>query len=253
MDGCWSSSASLSCVSIFSLDKDELRARYEARGDEQDFVAAKAMYEQELAGSDGNARLHLDYGYLLECHARNELRRAAAEYERAIALSPSDAKGHYQWISARAGLQEPEIAVVAYERLLADQPGDLQAHRLLVAAYLAAHAYAKARSVIEDGLALFPDDPVLIDGRGRVRAGLGDIEGALADWRRALELDPENLSPVYSRAFLLEREDRIREAMEAWRSIIEWSTVRGAMLDTEWPQRELERLRHKAAGKTALT
>jgi hypothetical protein len=65
----------------------------------------------------------------------------------------------------------------------------------------------------------------------------------LADWRRALELDSENLSPVYSSAFLLEREGRLQKAVDAWRFIIEWSEERGFTQDVEWPRQEIKRLR----------
>jgi tetratricopeptide (TPR) repeat protein len=101
--------------------------------------------------------------------------------------------------------------------------------------------------VIEAGLALAPNDAQLVENRGDVRASTGDPDGALADWRRSRELDPEQLSSVYSSAFLLEREGRLEEALDAWRSIINWSEVRGYVLDTLWPKQELERLRSLAA------
>ncbi|MBV8998366.1 MAG: hypothetical protein JO304_04855, partial [Solirubrobacterales bacterium] len=48
---------------------------------------------------------------------------------------------------------------------------------------------------------------------------------------------------LYSSAFLLEREGRLADAADAWRSIIEWNESRGFTLQTEWPKHELERLR----------
>jgi hypothetical protein len=84
--------------------------------------------------------------------------------------------------------------------------------------------------------------------RGEAKAGLGDPGGALADWRRALELDPEDIAALYSSAFLLAREGRLDEAADAWCSIIEWNESRGFTLQTEWPKRELERLRTANAG-----
>jgi tetratricopeptide (TPR) repeat protein len=227
------------------IDTDELLARYEARGNEEDYLKLKDIYEQQLALSPGGAGLHLKYGYLIECHARVQLRKAVAEYERAIELDPERPKAHYQLIGARAGLLEPEIPIGIYERRLARSPDDLDSHRLLVAAYLAEHRYADAQRVIDAGLALGPNDPALIRSRGEVRAGTGDTEGALADWRYALQLDPEDLSGVYASAFLLEREGRPEEAIEQWRYIVEWSNKRGFSLDTEWPMREIERLQGK--------
>jgi len=79
--------------------------------------------------------------------------------------------------------------------------------------------------------------------RGEAKVGLGDPEGALAEWRRALELEPEDIGALYSSAFLLEREGRLHEAIEAWRSIIAWNELRGYTLQTVWPRQELERLR----------
>ena len=182
-------------------------------------------------------------GYLLFGHARNELRRAVELYERAIELEPGDDKAHYQLISARAALQEQELPVALYERRVGEAPGEVRERRFLAVAYLQARAYERALETVEAGVALAGDDAALIAPRGEARAGLGDAEGALADWRRALELAPEDIGALYSSAFLLERENRLPEAIEAWQSIIDWNEARGYTLQTVWPKQELERLR----------
>jgi hypothetical protein len=51
--------------------------------------------------------------------------------------------------------------------------------------------------------------------RSRRSRSFGDPEGALADWRRALELNPRNHGPAYASAYLLEREGRLAEAAES--------------------------------------
>jgi hypothetical protein len=66
--------------------------------------------------------------------------------------------------------------------------------------------------------------------------------GALADWRRAHELDPEDFGAVYSSAFLLEQEGRLAEAAEAWHHIVDSATERGWELTAAWPRRELQRV-----------
>jgi tetratricopeptide (TPR) repeat protein len=133
--------------------------------------------------------------------------------------------------------------VAIYEQRLAASPGELREHRFLANACLRAYAFERAREIAEAGLELAPDDAALVELRGEANAGLGDVEGALADWRRALELDTESIGGLYMSAFLLEREGRLTEAVEAWRSIIDWNNSRGYTLQSVWPRRELERLR----------
>jgi tetratricopeptide (TPR) repeat protein len=231
------------------MDVSELLARYEARGDERDFVEAKPLFEQAIAEAE-DAWLLTGYGYLLESHGRNEVRQAVALYERAIELDPDDDKAHYHLIGARAGLREPERAVALYEQRLAASPESLREYRFLGSAYLAAHDYPRALEIAQSGLVLSPDDAVLIAARGAARAGLGDAEGALSDWGRALELDLEDIGALYSSAFLLEREDRLEESVAAWQAIIDWSEARKQTLETEWPKRELKRLRAELAART---
>jgi tetratricopeptide (TPR) repeat protein len=230
------------------MDKQELLERYEAFGEESDFSAAKPLYEQALADGQ-DARVLNDYGYLLYAHARRELRQAVELFERAIELDPGEDKPHYQLIAARASLEEPEVAVARYEERLAGSPGELREHRFLAVSYLRAHAFERALETIEAGLELERDDAALVELRGEAKAGLGDVEGALADWRRALALDTESIGGLYMSAFLLEREGRLPEAADAWRSIIEWNEARGYTLQTEWPRQELERVARRLRGK----
>jgi hypothetical protein len=58
------------------MDKEELRERYEAYGDERFYQQARALYEQALERSPGDARLLRECGYLRECHGRYAIRAA---------------------------------------------------------------------------------------------------------------------------------------------------------------------------------
>lgn len=228
------------------MDAREYLERYGVFGEEADFLAAKRLYERMLAGGEDAESLN-GYGFLLECHARNELAQAVALYERAIERDPDLDKPHYQLISALAGLREPERAVRVYEERLAASPGQVREHRFLTQAYLVARAHAKALETATAGLGLAPGDAILIALRGEAKAGLGDVEGALGDWKLALELEPEDIAALYSTAFLLEREGRLAESAHAWQAIIDWSEARGNTLDVVWPKQELERLRRVEA------
>jgi len=139
-------------------------------------------------------------------------------------------------------LLDADDAVALHEKRSAASPGDVREHRFLTSAYLAARRYADAAKLVEAGLVLAPDDPMMIALRGESRAGTSDVEGALEDWRRAVELEPEDIGPLFSSAFLLERAGRFDEAVTAWEAIVAWNESRGYDLQAEWPRRELARV-----------
>jgi tetratricopeptide (TPR) repeat protein len=124
-------------------------------------------------------------------------------------------------------------------------------HRLLAYALLSAHEYQQAGEVVDAGLRLAGEDRKLVEFRGDVRAGLGDPDGALANLRRAVELDPTDIGPWYASAYLLERERRHDEAIGVWRQILDWNRARDNTMDVNWATRELDRLHARHAGTPA--
>lgn len=221
---------------------EELLDRYEASGDEETYREAISGYEAALAARPDDPDLRWQYGYLLECHGRFALRAAAAAYEQAIALDPEHSRARIQLIGARAALFETEQAIDLYKRRLEERADDPREYRHLAQAYLAAHDYDDAEQVVAAGLELAPDDPRLLEQRAEVRAATDRPEEALADWRRAFELDQDTVGPRYGSAFLLEREGRLEEAAAEWRFIIEWQLARSFAVQTDWPRRELARI-----------
>jgi tetratricopeptide (TPR) repeat protein len=229
------------------MDKEELLERYEAYGDESIYAEARGLYERSLAGG-GGARALTEFGYLQECHGRLSIRAAVGCYERAIDADPQYDKPHWQLIHALATLGQADQAVGRYRQRLAAAPADPRAHRFLAAAYLSARDYPRAAQVVQAGLELAPDDPPLTEQRGDVFDATGHPDDALACWQRAYALDPDNLSPRYSAAFLLERQDRLAEAAAEWQFIIGWCEERGYSISADWPRRELQRLEARLAG-----
>ncbi len=217
------------------MDKYELVERYAALGDEDEFAAARELFERELTGQ-ADPLFFRQYGYLLECHGRRAIRQAAEQYQRSMALDPAADKVRYQWIGAMGALGEADAVLAQQRARVAAAPGDVRELRFLSSACLTARDYPAAADVIEAGLRLAPGDWKFIADRGQVKAALGDAEGALADWRRAHDIDPADFSTVYASAFLLEEAGRLAEAADAWRQILAHSEAQGWDLDAAWPR-----------------
>jgi tetratricopeptide (TPR) repeat protein len=223
------------------VDKDTVIALLEERQDEETFEEAKRVLDAALAEGE-SAALLLDYGYIHECRGRAAIREAIRWYERSLELDPTIERTRHQLIQAYAALHETDHAIELYKRRLAEVPNDIAEYRLLAHAHLAAGDYEEAGKVVEAGLEL-GRDVGLLEQQGSVLAGQGQSEEALATWERVVELDGERISARYSRVFLLERLGRLSDAVAEWETIIAFLHERGYDIQTEWPERELARLR----------
>lgn len=166
------------------MDKEELRERYEATGDERYYQQARPLYEQALADSPADAQLLVDFGYLQDCHGRIALRAAAGCYRRAIEADPSLDKPHYQLILTLTALGELDTVFGGYREMVARYPRDPRGYRLLSMAYLRAGKHEDAAASIAAGLRIAPDDPLLTELRGDLHAATGHPDDALASWHR---------------------------------------------------------------------
>jgi tetratricopeptide (TPR) repeat protein len=166
--------------------------------------------------------------------ATDELRAAVREYEQAIENDPGVVKNHYQLVQALTMLGQAHDAIARYRGLR-----DAVSLRCLAQAYVADGRWQEAAATIEQA----PDDPFMIEQQAEMLSRTGHEEAALSTWQRALDADPDSIGGHYMRAFLLERLGRPKEAIAEWQRIIEWSRARDNDDDTEWPEREIARLR----------
>jgi predicted Zn-dependent protease len=216
-------------------------------GGEPAYAEAVTAYQQLLAEHPGDARLHLEYGYLQECHGRNLIRAAAGRYERAIELDPGWDKPHYQLIFARSALHESERVIELYKKRLAASPGQIREYQFLASAYLRSGALEQASEVIAAGRNLDPDDDMLLAAEAELLDASGRREEALAAWSRLKQRDAGDLSPYYMSAFTLEALGRYAEAAAEWRHIIGWLEAHDDAVHTAWPKEMLEGMQAKIA------
>jgi len=209
-------------------------------GGESAYAEAMTTYQQLLGEHPGDARLHLEYGYLQECHGRNLIRAAAGCYERAIELDPGWDKPHYQLIFARSALHESERVIELYKQRLAAAPDQIREYRFLAGAYLRSGALDEAGRVIAAGRTLEPGDDMLLAAEAELLDASGRREEALAAWRTLKQRDPEDLSPYFMSAFTLEALGRYQEAAAEWRYLISWLETHNNTVHTTWPKEMLK-------------
>lgn len=98
-----------------------------------------------------------------------------------------------------------------FENALAEYPGDALRRDALADIHRRAGELDAAMAVVDDGLALAPDEPHLLEQRARIEQAGHDEAGALADAARAAASDKATALDLYAR--LLVRAGRAREAV----------------------------------------
>lgn len=103
-----------------------------------------------------------------------------------------------------------------------DDPDSLRTAYELDAQLYAQHGeHAKAIATYNRGLQALPDDPVLVYDRGIEEANAGNTDAALADFRKVLAQDPENVEAMNALGFTLADADRdLPEATELLRKAL---------------------------------
>ena len=129
-------------------------------------------------------------------------------------------------------------ALVAYRALLEIDPKYAPAHAYMGDVLIELHRFAvaveslnKALTLIESGPALPPGLPtagLLHALLGRASWGLGRFEAGDEHFRRALQLDPRNMTTIEYVAVAHIRQKRYREALDLYRTLLEIDPERAA-------------------------
>jgi tetratricopeptide (TPR) repeat protein len=230
---------------------------------------ALADYDAVIAEDPNYAEYHFDRGNLLRKLGRDE--DALLAYERAMRLSPPFTEVYYNradillsrgdteaglsdldyvleldpsFVDAlvnRAGLRaelgQPELAHADVDAGLAVAPGNPHLLSVLGQLHAAAGRYGDAMQAYDAALAGDPAFAVALAGRAAVRFETADLDGAVADLDRALELG-EDAALLYNRAAALQAAGRFTQALA--------DLDRAAELDPEDPDIRSDRDRCRA-------
>lgn len=144
----------------------------------------------------------------LDAEARGDWKSAAAEFERIIALRPSEPQGstaRYDLAIAYANLQRNDDAARQLRAALALDPGFLAAMANLVSIDIGLGNLVEARKIAERYVALAPDSARALYTRGIVALQSGDAAAAREDFGKLLHTNPSYAVAHYDLALAEER------------------------------------------------
>ena len=165
-------------------------------------VAAIATYHRNAVWSDPvmlwedtvakSPRIARDEFQLAEAYReRGECAKALDHYARSAQLDPTDDRLFIDWGLAYDCLNQPEQALVKFRHAAAMKP-TAHVYTQIGMIYAKEGKNADALEALAQAAAIDPKFDVTYQYRGGVRQNMGDMAGAIADFERALALNPHN-------------------------------------------------------------
>ena len=151
---------------------------------------AMEFFAQGLAGNPDDVVLLSHQG--LTQMLMGNVEAAEASLERAATLDPSYTEAQFNLGVLRFGQRRHRDAIALFERTLVLDSGFTDAYLNLGSTYAALEDYEAALEPWQQLRQIQPDNAALIHNIALANARLGRLDLAIADFERALELDPGN-------------------------------------------------------------
>jgi Tfp pilus assembly protein PilF len=173
-------------------------------------VRGNREMEKALELAPAAAGVRLEYG--MELHAQGRFVDAARELARARKDGAVDPMLLYDLGSAELENGNFPAAERWLKEAIAEAPQNPAPRQILGLVYLVTGRPADARKELQAGAAADPSSAAMQLDLGRATEAVGDLAGAEAAYRRALELSPELYRVHYVLGALLSRQRRTEEA-----------------------------------------
>lgn len=229
--------------------RKELLANYSHSGTEADFKAAADAYAEVILSGSPATDDYRSYALLHNMRARRDTETAIRYYRRAIAEGES--ARDLQWMSAHQELTNLlhrtgrlNEAVCEWRKWCEREPDCCWAHvsygYALQLTDDISSAYEQAMKAVE----LDPDDLNAQTMAGDICGKLGMLEQACAHWDRAYEIDPTQISCLFSKAEALAAAGKKSGAADQYRQILRWLEDNGynMTLEGEYPRRRIREI-----------
>lgn len=175
---------------------------------------AIATLESALAVGPETATLRLLLGIARSNHTQ-DLQGARREFERALALDPKNADAMVYLAEVETAAAHHDLARSYVEGAVLADPDHKAALVMAVEMRSQSAEYEAAEELVEHLLLAHPDVARGYAERAALRQRSGDTEAAIADLRRAVELDPIDTAARWALATVLRRDRRTEEAEQA--------------------------------------
>jgi Flp pilus assembly protein TadD len=164
---------------------------------------ARTELEQALRSDPRNGEFHSEYGVALEALGQKD--EASAEYTVATRLAPKSGRVHYEYAMFLFREGKLDQAIPEFEEALKHNPNHPEAHYHLGRALYVKGDFEGAKRHYEETARLDPKAPVH-SGLGAVYFRLGQTSEAIAQFKEALRLNPDDAEAAENLRFVLARD-----------------------------------------------
>lgn len=226
-----------------ALDPDALRCADANAAVDTAIRACTRLLESGRYDAKGRVAWLTNRG--LHLHRRGSLAEAVQDFSAAIELAPDDMNLYLSRGASYGMAGDLDAAIQDFEKVLALDPQSGLAYMNRATALEKKGKYAESMPDYDKAIALVPDNWIAWDGRCWLRAIVGqDLDGALADCERALQMRPDAANTLNTVGFVRFRQGRFDEAIASYDASIR--------LDPNVASSYYVRgLAHKALGKDA--
>jgi len=154
---------------------------------------------------------------------RRNYEKALAAFEAVGRRMPRSAMIGGRIAKALLALKRYDEAYDAYRRLIAENPSEEGFHIGLVRARFRQGRKAQALTLARQSLKAFPDSVALHENAGIILEEMGRLSDAEPEYRRAVELGPQEPRPRLALASVYDKQGRLEEAAREFAGVVEMS------------------------------
>ena len=163
----------------------------------------RSELEEALRSDPRNGEVHSEYGYLLARLGQKD--EAGAQFEMATRLAPKSGRAHYDYAMFLLNEGKIDQAITEFQTALKHDPNHPEAHYHLGRALFVKGDFEGAKVHYLETARLDPKAPVH-SALGVVYARLGQTSEAIAQFKEALRLNPDDAEAAENLRFVLARD-----------------------------------------------